>query len=120
MAEIPVSVNPKLQLAGEIGQLETAVAQAEGAQREADAKLKSAKNNRTAGAVVTFIGLILLLFFGGVLAALGVGLAIVGGLTLLTAIAKQSAAQKIVRAGDQQIAELRGKLAEKRAQLAVA
>lgn len=113
------NVNPKLALAGAIGQLETAVATAEGAQREAEARLRSAKSNRTAGAAVTFVGLILLLFFGGALAVLGVGLALVGGLTLLTAIAKQRGAQQAVRAGDQQIAALRGQLAEKRAQLAV-
>ncbi len=111
--------NPKLQLAGTIGKLEADVARAESLQREKEAKLRSVKNNRTAGAAVLFIGLIMLLFLGGVLMIMGIGLAIIGGLTLLTAIAKQSSAQNEVRTVDQQIADLRGQLAEKRAQLAV-
>jgi hypothetical protein len=113
------ATNQKLQIAGDIGRMETDVAKAESTQREMERKLQSAKGNRTAGAAALLIGLVMLLFLGGILAVIGVFLAIIGGLTLLTSIAKQSNAQSQLKAQETQIADMRGKLAELRAQLAI-
>ena len=117
------ATNPKMQIAGEISHKRVELDGAESTQREMERKLRSAKGNRTAGAAALLIGLILFLFLGGVLGGvlgtLGIFLAIIGGLTLLTSMAKQSKAQSQLKAQETQTAETRGKLAELSAQLAV-
>ena len=117
------ATNPKMQIAGEISHKRVELDGAESTQREMERKLRSAKGNRTAGAAALLIGLILFLFLGGVLGGvlgtLGIFLAIIGGLTLLTSMAKQSKAQSQLKAQEMQTAETRGKLAELSAQLAV-
>jgi hypothetical protein len=106
----------KLQAAQKIGSLETEVAKAEAQLREHERRFSSAKGNRTAGAAALLIGIIGLLFlssFWWLWAFLG----IIGALTLLTAISKQGNAKKDITSTEARVAEMRGELAELRAQL---
>jgi hypothetical protein len=78
--------NPKLQIAGEIGRLETEIAKAESGQREIERKLQSAKGNRTAGIAAALIGVVaFVLFFRGFGFVLGIFLLIIGLLAWFTA-----------------------------------
>jgi hypothetical protein len=109
----------KLQIADEIGRLESQLAQAESSLREKERKLQSAKGNRVAGAAALLIGLILMLFFGGIIGILGIFLIVIGVLAWITAIFKQSGAKNELKMEEARIADLRGKLAELRAQAAM-
>ena len=113
------ATSPKMQIAGEISHKRVELDRAENTRREMERKLRSNKGNRATGAVALLIGLILFSFLGGVLGALGIVLTIIGGLTLVISMAKQSNAQSQLKAQETQTAETRGKLAELSAQLAV-
>ncbi len=113
------ATSPMLQIAGEISHKKVEIDGAENTQREMKRKLRSAKGNRTAGAAALLIGLILFLLLGGVLSALGIFLAIIGGLTLLRSMVKQNNTQSQLKAHETQLAETRRILAELSAQLAV-
>jgi len=108
----------KIQLVTEIGQLETAITQAESNLREKQAALQSAKGNRTAGAVALLIGLLLFLFLSSAW-FLGAFLSLIGLLTMLTAINKQNNLQTQIQTFDHGLASLRGELATKHAQLSI-
>jgi hypothetical protein len=81
----------KLQIADEIGRLESQLAQAERSSWEEERKLQSAKGDRVAGAATLLIGLILMLFFEGIIWILGIFLIVVGVFAWMTATFNLSA-----------------------------
>ncbi len=107
----------KMQLATEIGQLEGDVSRAEGAMREQERRLTSARSNYVGGLVGLVLGVILLFlpwwYVGILLLAAGV-------LAAGTGLLKQMGARRGIRAAQATIDEKRAKLATLRAQLAIA
>lgn len=108
----------KQEMAAEIGRLEGQISQLEATRREAERRLQSAKGNRTAGAAVVLIGLLGMLFLTGLWYLWGF-LIIIGGLTLVTAIVKQSGVQSELKAAEATMAQSRSSLAELQARLMV-
>lgn len=105
----------KMAMATEIGRLEGEISKLESVRNEAERNVASTKTSRTVGAAGVLVGLILLIFFW----PLGLLLIAAGGLALLTAIIKQSSADDAKKAADTQLAELRSKLAQLRAQIMI-
>lgn len=116
---VSVSAPSKLELAGEIGRLETELAQAEAELRKKEDRLKSARGNRVAGTIAILIGLVCAFFLGGLISWLGLLLVAAGLLAWVTAIFQQGNAKRAIQQQEQVIAAQRGQLAEKRAQLAI-
>src|SRR5260370_10865458 len=104
----------KAEMAKEIGRLEGELSASENARRDIESKLSGAKRTRTAGAAAVLIGILGVLFLNG-LWVLWIFLIIIGALTLVTAIVKQSGTSQDVATLDQQITSARAKLAELRA-----
>lgn len=107
----------KMEIAAEIGKLEGELSKVESELREYERQFNSAKNNRTAGSAALLIGIlgVLFMFF---LWPLWVFLGLIGVLTLFTAMSKQTGAKERMQVNEKQIADIRSKLAERRAQLA--
>jgi hypothetical protein len=106
----------KLQMADEISGLESQLVQAENSLRDKDLKLQSAKTSRISGAAAILIGLILMFIFEGFLGYLGIFLILIGVLAWVTALFQESSAKKELTVAVTRNAQLRGKLAELRAQ----
>ncbi len=106
----------KMEIATEIGRMESAIAKQESVIKELEQSRNSAKGNRTAGAAAALIGLLLVLFLSN-LWYIGVFLILIGALTLFTAMSKQTNAEREIKGASDSISEMRGKLAEKRAML---
>lgn len=106
----------KMQIVEQIGIAESALAQAESRMRDAERELQSAKGNRTAGAAALLIGII-----AGLFVSIWIGgfLAIIGLLTLVTAIGRESSAESRLKEYESIVASKRGLLAQLRALLAV-
>jgi|GEM_PF-3143670 hypothetical protein len=110
------SSEEKKSNAKQIGELESELARLEGAQRENERKFNSAKGNRTGGAVAILLGLLGFLFFIPLWPLWGF-LAVIGALTFFTAMNNQSKAETGMKYVQNQVVEMRAKLAELRAVL---
>jgi ABC-type bacteriocin/lantibiotic exporter with double-glycine peptidase domain len=82
--------------------------------RELEGKYDSTKGNRTAGAVVLLIGILGVMFYYPLL-LLWIFLGIIGLLTLITAMVKQSNSKEEIDLLGSKIAEAKGTMAELRA-----
>jgi hypothetical protein len=81
----------ELPTADKIGELESQLAQAKNLLRAKERELQSAKSDRVAGAATLLIGLILLLFFGGIIETVGIFLIVVGVFAWITVTSNLSA-----------------------------
>jgi uncharacterized membrane protein len=97
-----------------IGKLETEIETMQNQLKELEDKFDSTKGNRTAGAVVLLIGILGVLFYYPLL-ILWIFLGIIGLLTVITAMIKQSNAKEDIDLIGSKIAEAKGTMAELRA-----
>jgi len=107
----------KMEIAAEIGRLEAELSKIESGLREYERQYNSAKDNRTAGAAALLFGILGILFLFNLWPLWGF-LGLIGILTLLTAMRKQGEAKEGMQESEIRIADIRAKLAERRAQLA--
>jgi len=106
----------KAALARNIGNAEERLSQLEGNMRKSEEKIAAARRNRTGGLAALVIAVLgFLLYSPGLWALLWLFLAVVGGLTLFTAILNQRGATQERDSYQENIATTRKILAEQRA-----